>query len=502
MLVWSKRPIHVTLVAILAFGTLVTIVNLDQPIVRNSLVYARVAERIIEHSYNPIPIVADESLSHGKPIAFSWFAAPLVHAFGTHIGMKLASFLFTSVFAVSVWYFLNTVDPCRFNELEKAAVLWLTFFNPLMAYQFWSAHPDTLFAALVVFAFTMTHSIAARPERTQILRILLLGAAIYLSILVKYYGVILLLMCPLRILVHLPVFASTARRPRTAFTFLALCFLVVSLLVVLGRIGHNPLLHMVGIGGGVDYIGYRPKAAAVGTMAQLALTTLLNCHVALVFLFFRTTRDRRLVDLVVCFAVPYVVCLFLFLYTYYNMRYFVPILPIVAILLVCGARGASPAMCRRVAGAHLALSVVLILTFNYTPVFERVAVYIPTVKWQRIGWASFLDNMRMAQHRHRAAFLQHINHVVPPGSVLYFVAFRYYGDAQHGVYERAGLIREDIETRYLDADELPPPEDTYYVLYGVADDALAVKSLGRVTDLKQNLFRVEQSPSRVLPEDP
>ena len=66
----------------------------------------------------------------------------------------------------------------------------------------------------------------------------------------------------------------------------------------------------------------------------------------------------------------------------------------------------------------------------------------------------------------------------------------YYGDAKQGVYERAGLIRGDIRTRYARSRGFAPAEKRFFVLSeGRGPEGL--RRLGAVTDLDLALYRVD-----------
>ena len=70
-------------IALAVLGGALTLANRDLPLVRNSLVYARASEHVIEHGYDPRPVVADSRLSYDKPILYPWFSSPLVRAIGS-----------------------------------------------------------------------------------------------------------------------------------------------------------------------------------------------------------------------------------------------------------------------------------------------------------------------------------------------------------------------------------------------------------------------------------
>ena len=87
------------------------VANLDLPIVRNSFVYAKTAKNIIEHGFNPLPVIADPNLFHGKPIAFSLLSVPFVLILGVNAGVKVASFVGTRVLSLCRTLLLCEIEP-------------------------------------------------------------------------------------------------------------------------------------------------------------------------------------------------------------------------------------------------------------------------------------------------------------------------------------------------------------------------------------------------------
>jgi hypothetical protein len=100
----------------------------------------------------------------------------------------------------------------------------------------------------------------------------------------------------------------------------------------------------------------------------------------------------------------------------------------------------------------------------------------------------------MKLHLDQQAVLENIDRDVPAGSVLYMMDVVYYGDAQHGVFERDGRIRKDIEVRYVSSRSFEPAEASFYV-YEFLPRRPALESLGKVTDLGLSLYRVEAGPA-------
>jgi hypothetical protein len=95
----------------------------------------------------------------------------------------------------------------------------------------------------------------------------------------------------------------------------------------------------------------------------------------------------------------------------------------------------------------------------------------------------------MPEHRARAEELARVNAQVEPNGVLYMVNCLYYGDAMDGPYEEAGLIRPDIQTRYVLAEGFQPSEKRFYVWLFWAD-ARVLSAFEKVTELGPGLYRV------------
>lgn len=93
----------------------------------------------------------------------------------------------------------------------------------------------------------------------------------------------------------------------------------------------------------------------------------------------------------------------------------------------------------------------------------------------------------MELHLEAAARLADIDRHVPPGATLYLLDVNYYGDAQRGVYERAGLIRGDITTVYAPSRDFRPETAEFYVQ---AQRPMQLEALGAVTELRPGLYHV------------
>jgi len=175
--------------------------------------------------------------------------------------------------------------------------------------------------------------------------------------------------------------------------------------------------------------------------------------------------------------------------TFYNMRYFVPLFALAALPIVRGLAALAPALRRGLLVAHGAVALALVAVFDVAPVYRGAAPHLPALEVDWIGVPlSLLDNLRMPQHLAQAEWLAHLDAQVPPSATLYLVDVEYYRDAQHGVYEHAGLIRADVTTRYVSSRDFRPTEPVFYVW---SARPLALESLGRVEDVGRSLVRVE-----------
>jgi len=468
---------------LLALALLVTWHARGLPLVRNSLVYARASEHVIAHGYDPRPVVADSALSYDKPILYAWVSAPFVRWLGNHDGLRVTSFLTTAAYLVALVAFARA-HRALLPPGGEQLVLWLAGFGPCVFYQFWSAHPDGAFAALVTLAWALCRRITDEPGRDP-RTVWALGVVVLVAVLLKNYGLILLGACPLYLLWH-----ARAVRRRLLLHALAV-FAVVAAFAGLAWAGLNPLSRLAGEGGGVGQYGRGELwVSARGTWIQLGLALALQFTVCLALVAWRRAWSRALVPGLVCFALPYVAGLMPFPTTFYNMRYFLPLFPPVALIVARGLGALRPALRRGLLGVHAVLAAALVLCFNVPEAYRLAAPVLPRleVDWIRVP-LSLLDNLRMPQHLEQAAVLARID-ALPAGATLYLLDVNYYRDAQHGVYERAGLIRPDITTRYVASRGFAPSEPVFFVLARRAPD---LSALGQVVELGPGLYRVERS---------
>jgi hypothetical protein len=467
-----RRRLLVTVAAFLAAGALFLMVNLGLPLVRNALIYGTVTLNIMDHGFNPLPVIADLKLSYGKPILFGFLATPLVWWLGVNAGVKVASFLATAFFLWMVGLVLPRMQRRAALDPGLAPLaLTLVALNPLVLYQFWSAYPDTLFAGEVLLAFLLTDSIASEPERDTRWHILGLGAVIYAAIHTKLYGAVLGLACPLYLLLHARGLLERSTHRRAKLVLLAAVWSALALGLLLAKLDRNPTLDFAEgalAGGARGYLTGLTHPSArrlLDALLLIGFTGLLNFHAALVLL--ATRRARRAWPLAsTAFAAVYTVGLLPFSGTAGNMRYLLPVFPFVAVVLAAGAGSIRPTARRAILGAYASLAVLLVLYYNLAPVQRalaplgsRVSAVHPRVTH---GLDTWLDNLRLHDHVALARTIDRINTKVPTGGVLYWSS-DYYGTATYGLAKHLG-IREDLEVRYVVSPvAVPPVAQTVYL---------------------------------------
>jgi hypothetical protein len=469
--------------------------NLGQPLVRNSLVYARVAEHIIAHHYNPRWVVANSRLSYDKPILFAWLSAPLVALFGSHLGLMLASLLGTLAMIAATLQLLRAILPSSAHDGLRARALLFGMLSPLQVYQAWSAHPDSLETALVLSALAQTVRMVAEPMVAPGRRSLVLFGTIEASVLLKNYGLILLFALPAAFLPQL--LAGWRNRHRAMLRWSMLAWLAVAVLAGLAFAGLNPLDRLAGEGGGVGQYGRANYLqTSIGALIALGLTLALSLHVALPAALAGRSRPYGVRSLFVFLGV-YVAGLLPFPNSYYNMRYFLPALTVVGLRAAIGLEGLARPLARSITTAFLLVALFLVTLFNWDPLNAHAAPFLPELQ-PRADLPGLLDNLRIGLHREQREWLQGFNAALPPGAIVYMVDFSYYGDAQHGVFERGGQIRPDVITRYVTQQELAPTEHEFFVCFweGLAPGAAPpvdrglLARLGHVDEIRPRLFHI------------
>ena len=449
-----ERKLWLTLLAFVASGLLFTTLNRQLPITRNALEYAKATLEISEHHFNLFAVVHDRAWSSGKPIFFALLAAPFVPLIGAGAATLIASSIGTAFF---LWLTLCTLARLNRRSGLGAALqpleLALVACNPLVFYQFWSAYPDSLFAGLVLLAFNITDHIAVNPQRDTRWQIVGLGVTIYVAIHTKLYGAILMLACPLYLLVHVRELITRSSQLRTKLALLCVVFVALTADLGAAALHMNPLLDFAdgaGFGGYKSGLVDGASRDIEGSLAMLGFAVLLVFQVTLPFLATpAAARAWRLAP--AAFAAIFVLGLLTFPGTYYNMRYFLPAFPFLAVPVAAGVTSLTPVPRRAVLAGFGTLAALLVLIFNVTAVAEGlrpVLTAVATPGARLSAWLEdWLDNLRLPAQIELRKQIQAINRDVPPGSILYW-ASDYNKTASHGLAEELG-VEPGRDVRYV-----------------------------------------------------
>jgi hypothetical protein len=500
--------------AIVFIGLVFLGVNLDLPVVRNSETYAQAAYGLIESGLDPRPVLADPLLSCGKPIGFSLLSVPLVQGLGANGGLMASSFLGTLAFALVASVLMARLGRI-FAAGEESPVLetLVLWFNPLLLYQFWSAYPDTLFAALVLAVLLLAEDVAC-GRRAGLWTAIVVALLIVVATLLRYYGAVLVGFLPLAWVLCRQ--RRPGASPASGIVWLAVAIGVPVAFVVAGLLGVNPLLAPWGKGGGTEQ--YLSDAANLRLLLYRVRNSLVAVLFALVLVFnvlgillFRrvdwraVARDRRRLYWVLAASV-FFLGLLPFFATSFNLRYFLPLLPFLAVLLA-GRLGRQRKPVRRtLLAVFLVLQAALILNFNSRFFYERWAGLDRDLPRQ-------LDNLRIGAHIDRRALLDEIERSVPPGAVLYLLSDYYDGcvtPARESLWRELGLDpARGIDIRPRPTSDVEGVEGGYWVhvdrlrldgrLREVSASNLAALLSANVDPVGHGLYRIDPRTSKPGP---
>jgi hypothetical protein len=443
-----KRRTFIVAVCIVLLGGVFTAMNANLPILRNSLVYARTVENLQLHHLAVWQVCSDPVQVHAQGCGFSVLAIPFTRLAGLNVGLKIASWMTTALLiAAMIAFFRRFNGAFGLGEDDIPLELVVTCFNPLMMTQFWSAHSDPAFAAFFLVSFVLLDRLLKDDELNETWAAIAYTLSVILAVFVRPAGLILYPLQALYVFWHRQdVFALAGRRPRR-FRLLVASAAVLAVWVGLGKLGHNPFIN---INKGEFQIPVPYLSSVGGVVALLAITFGVLLVVAAPYL--SVTRESAPLLLMLA---AYVHVFMVFHGSSYNMRYYLPVFPLIALFVVRALR-AVPA--RRLVAAGLAVFAVTngatILAYD-SAVANRVFARVAPEKLNG-GQLGYFDNLRLSAQVRMKEALDRLNAELPPGATLNYVT-AYYEGAADGIYQGAGLLRPDIRIRYArDLDERGP----------------------------------------------
>jgi hypothetical protein len=189
----------------------------------------------------------------------------------------------------------------------------------------------------------------------------------------------------------------------------------------------------------------------------------------------------------------------------YNMRYYIPVLPLMALFIVGGFLSMRSAPVRNgLLGVFVTTNFLTIMVFNHQAsngVFMSYLERLPT------NVERFFDNMRMSEHIAMASSVETINRAVPRNGKLYWIS-DYARDASYYIFQRNHLIREDVEVIYSPKLENLRPAEQHFVVFSYQAypkpiDKLALEEAfigARITNPGDHVYEVTLPKQSAVPQ--
>jgi len=450
------RPSVIVALALVLLGVLFTAKDVRLPILRNSLVYARTVQNLELHHLALWEVCSDPAQVHSQGCGFSVLALPFTRMTGLNVGLKLASCFATALFILAMIAFFQRFN-ASFNLREEDLPLELVVacFNPLVIVQFWSAYSDSAFGASFLVSFVLLDKLL-KDRVSKVATALAYTLTVMLAVFTRPAGLVLYPLHLLYGLWHRRQIVEIARRDSRRFFLLVASAALLAAWVGLGKLGHNPLLN---INKGEYDIPVAYLSSVNGMIALLVLTF----GVLLVVAAPRIAVTRESAPLFAVLA-AYMHIFMVFHASIFNLRFFIPVFPLMALVIVSALRSVKR---KRLVAACVATYALMngatIFAFNDTVAYR----FFTRISTHRINWGEFgrFDNLRIGVHVRMQEALDRLNAEVPRGGSLQYVTPYYEGVAQ-GIYQGSGLLRPDIQIHYAKRleDLGPLPEDAWIFL--------------------------------------
>lgn len=421
---------------LLAVPTLV--LYADLPIVRNALVYARIADFMIEHGGEFS--VAEHA--YNKAIGFPALSLPMVAALGGNFGLKVASFVWSSLWLLSVAFFLARLKRVFVWDAgpspSTALCLAVFFVNPLVYYQFVSAYPDSLNALVFVWSMVFLERMTSRDART--FDGVMFFALLVLSIWIKHHGFVLFALLVIFSLCRISNLSWQWRNVRPALLASGAGLCVSLVIIGLAQTGYLEIFNMSqnrgNYGGGFDRIGIIVKRNLGFIENYLWLSFTILIPFLLRWKSFWKYKEWYLS------IVFFIATILVYEGSRYNLRYYLPIAPLLAWII-----------CNNLVRIPRRLAVVLLVVFFasnafFTAYYNNIAVAMAV---SRTHTLPFRDNLRLIkEQRFQRNHIAAINAEVGPQTNVLFLSLPYYRGAGFYIWERAGLFAPELEIEYMD----------------------------------------------------
>lgn len=302
------------------------------PIVRNSIDYAQIIQNFNNYTSN-----FNAQLHAGnKQVGFSYLSLLFVKHFGYNIGLKITSFLGTCLWAISlIPFYLRIYSKFGLDKNQLPLYIVIACFNPLVFYQFISAFPDILFA--LSFLWSMYFLDRSTSKDIRWFDGGLFSFFLLISVWLKHYGLIII-----PILIFFFCFRSNKislllKKKKKEFIIFILSFLVVISIIFLVQFGYfnkffnsfnnfNDFKSLANYNYGSRFNIIKNNIIYFLYFLLLSFNILTTCFINI---FKRNSRNLY-IFLILAFITP----LFYFYSSSENIRYYLPIMPILGLIIL------------------------------------------------------------------------------------------------------------------------------------------------------------------------
>lgn len=423
----------------IAIGLAAAALNWDLPILRNALLYAQIHSNLDQAGMRLWQVCSEPDLVFDKACGFPALAAPFIALLGVEGGLKVASALGAALLVLACGAFLS-----HFSHRVGVSERWfgiqmaVACLNPLVMYQFWSAYPDGMFFAAAIFSIVLLDRLLTTQLSDEVSLAGAYAGVFLFALFVKPWGLSLFPVHAVYVWAHRAELRRWWRTRRSAVASGAAAIAIPLAFVILAKFNLNPYMNLGGNRGQYDHpVPY--FESFVQFVIFLAITV---GPMALLILFVRLERTTFAL---IASGLVYAHIFMVYMGATYNARYYVPVLPIIALAATSVLSQAATAVRRTFVWAFAGFAVASTMSFNERTTYTKLAAVVPR-RW--LAEMGYLDCLRMGAHLEVGRALAGVNAALPPRAKVYYVSSYYEGGAS-SVYQRVGRLRGDLRIAYI-----------------------------------------------------
>lgn len=419
-------------------GLLSLVLHHDMPIVRNSLLYAKIVYALSDNGSDFL--VSEHAFN--KALGFPVLSFPLVSIFGGNIGLKIASFIWTALWAVSLIFFYRRLERGFLWDDQSrpmmSLLLVVSLINPLVFYQFLSAYPDTLNAFTFLWSLYFLDRMMSKDSRW--FDGLFFCIITLFALWAKHHGFILFLVLFIFGICRYRIFKWQWENSRINILIMFGAFLATLIVICLAQSGHITLFNLSN-----NKANFSNGFHELHRVIARNLLGSLKDYLWLSFTFitpllFRWKRFFRYKEWYLTVLV-FVATILIYHGARHNMRYFLPIAPLL-VWIICNNFFVVNKQIRTVLlTVFLGCNLLFTLYYNSPDFKERTRF--------ALGFQQY-DNLRLVhdQYNEQKNIAAINKHLSEKRNTLFFVS-NYYEDGMWHVWEREGLYSKKLEVIYL-----------------------------------------------------